>query len=46
MSQKGKVFKQWYYRNLNILSLYRPALLRGNLKSEYVAAVESFKQRY
>jgi len=46
MSHQWKVFKQRYYGNLNILSLYRPFLLPGNFQSEHVAGVENFKQRY
>jgi len=38
MSQQGKWIKQRYYRNINNLSLCRPELLSGNLKSEHVAA--------
>jgi len=40
------VFKQLYYRNINILSLCRLVLLSGNVQSEEVAAGKVFKQRY
>jgi len=33
MSQQGKVFKQRYYRNLNILNFCRTRLLSGNFQS-------------
>jgi len=38
MSQQGNVFKERYYRKLNILSLCTPVLLSGNFQSEHVAA--------
>ena len=40
MSQQRKVFKQRYYRKVNILSYRRPVLLSGNIQSEHVAAGE------
>jgi len=40
MSQQGKDYKQRYYRNINTLSLCRPVLLSGYVKSEHVAAGE------
>jgi len=40
----GKVFKQYFYRNLNTLSHCRPVLLLGNVQSEHVAAGKVFKQ--
>jgi len=46
MSQKGKLFRQRYCRNLNTLSLCSPVLLSGNLQSEHVAAGEVFRQQY
>jgi len=46
MSQQGRVLKQRYYWNINILSACRPVLLSGNVQSEHVAAGEVFKQRY
>jgi len=36
MSQKWKVFKQRYYRNLNTLRICRPVPLSGNVQSEHV----------
>jgi len=41
MSQQWNVFKQGYYRKINILSLCRPVLLAGTVQSELVAEVES-----
>jgi len=41
MSQQVKVFKQRYYRKVNVLSLCRPELLSVNIQSEDVAAGES-----
>jgi len=38
MSQLGKEFKQRYYRNIYTLSLFRPVLHSGNVKSEHFAA--------
>jgi len=40
MSQKGKVFKQRYIRNINTLSLCMTVLLSGNIQSEHVGAGE------
>jgi len=40
MSQQGKGFKQRDYRNIYTLSLCRPVLLSGKVKSEHVAAGE------
>jgi len=37
------MFKQRYYRNINLLSLCRPVLLSGNVQSEHVAVGESFQ---
>jgi len=39
------MFKQRYYRNINILRLSRPVLLSGNLQSEHVAAGESVQTK-
>jgi len=44
MSQKGKVLKKRYYRNISTLSPCRPVLLSGNVQSEHVAAGTVFKQ--
>jgi len=41
----GKIFKQRYYRNINTLSLSRPALFSGNVQSEHVAAGEMFQTK-
>ena len=43
MSQQVEMFKQLYYRNVNVLSLFRPVLLSGNFQSEHVAAGERFQ---
>jgi len=40
MSQQVEMFKQLYYRNVNVLSLCRAELLAGNVQSEHVAAGE------
>jgi len=40
MSHQWKLFKQRYYRNLNILILCRPVLLSGNVQSEHDATGE------
>jgi len=42
MSQQGEVFKQRYFRNINI-RLCKPVLLSGNVQSEHVAAGERFQ---
>jgi len=45
MSQKGKINKQRFYRNINNLSQCRPVLLSANVQSEHVAAEESVQTR-
>ena len=39
--EEGKMVKERYYRNINILTLCRPVLLLGNVQSEHVAAGEN-----
>jgi len=43
MSQQGKVFKQRYYWNINILRVCRTVFLSGNVQSEHVAAGEMYQ---
>jgi len=40
MSLQLKLFKQRYYRNLNILSLCRTVLLEGKVQSQHFPPVE------